>query len=666
VKPVVPFGAWPSPITAAKVVEGVAAVGEIRSDGDDIWWSESRPEEGGRTQLVRRGPGGDRTDLFPDPGSGGSTWNVRTKVHEYGGGAWAVRNGVVVFAHWDDQRLYRVDPGADPVPLTPVPAIPRGLRFAEISWLDERWLVAVAEDHAPATVAAHGEAANTVVAIPFDGTAATDPDRLVTLVEGPDFVAFPVIHRDRIAWMQWDHPNMPWDDTAVMTATISRAADGAPTGTSGVARVGGGPGISAVQPVYATSGDLLFSADLSGWWAPQCARVDGTSPVLTEPVEAEIGGPAWVNGLRWLAPLADGRLACSVTRQGIDGLGLIDAGGTLTEVDTPFVDIRQVVPGASEADVLVVAGTPTKGLAPYRVDLDTGTVDRLSEEPTSGYDEGYVSTARPITFPTTGTRDAHALYYPPANPEVVPPEGELPPLLVFIHGGPTSSAAPSLALSRQFWTSRGFAVADVNYGGSTGFGTEYRRRLDGAWGVVDVDDCIAAARYLADRGEVDPDRLAIRGGSAGGFTTLAALTFHDVFGAGASHYGVADLEALALETHKFESRYLDRLIGPYPEMAHVYRGRSPINHIGLCTTPLIVFQGLEDEVVPLAQAEMIVEALAANGVPHAYLPFEGEQHGFRIAANIVRALEAELWFYGRVFAFTPADEIEPVDGAVGL
>jgi dipeptidyl aminopeptidase/acylaminoacyl peptidase len=547
-----------------------------------------------------------------------------------------------------------------------VPATARGLRFAEISWLDERWLVAVAEDHDPATVAAHGEPANTVVAIPLDGTAATDPDRVVTLVEWPDFVAFPVTHGDRIAWMQWDHPNMPWDDTAVMTATITRNGDGAPTGTAGVTLVGGGPGVSAVQPGYTPSGDLLFSADVSGWWAPQLAREEGASPVLTEPVAAEIGGPAWVHGPRWLAPLADGRIACTVTRHGFDELGVIDAGGTLSEVETPFVDIRQVVPGASGTDVLVVAGTPTSGLAPHRVDLDTGTVDRLSEDAAPGYDEGYISAARPFTFPTTGGREAHALYYPPANPEVVAPEGELPPLLVLIHGGPTSSAAPSLSLSRQFWTSRGFALADVNYGGSTGFGTEYRRRLDGAWGIVDVDDCVAAARHLADQGEVDPDRLAIRGGSAGGFTTLAALTFHDVFAAGASHYGVADLEALALETHKFESRYLDRLIGPYPEMADVYRDRSPIHHIERCTTPLIVFQGLEDEVVPPAQAEMIVEALAANGVPHAYLPFEGEQHGFRIAANIVRALEAELWFYGRVFGFTPADEIAPVEGAVGL
>ena len=232
------------------------------------------------------------------------------------------------------------------------------------------------------------------------------------------------------------------------------------------------------------------------------------------------------------------------------------------------------------------------------------------------------------------------------------PDGELPPLVVFIHGGPTSSASPSLSLSRQFWTSRGFAVVDVNYGGSTGFGTAYRRQLDGAWGQVDVDDCVAAARFLADRGDVDPARLAIRGGSAGGFTTLAALTFQDVFDAGASHYGVADLEALAVETHKFESRYLDRLIGPYPEAADRYRQLSPIHHIEQCTTPLIVLQGLEDEVVPPNQAERIIAALAANGTPHAYVPFEGEQHGFRIAANIARALEAELWFYGRVFGFT--------------
>jgi dipeptidyl aminopeptidase/acylaminoacyl peptidase len=663
---VVPYGGWPSPITAAKVVDGVAQVGEIRPDGDDVWWSESRPQEGGRTQLVKRGGDGVCADLFPDLDAGGTGWNARTKVHEYGGGAWAVRDAVVVFAHWDDQRLYRVDPGTGPVPLTPVPAVARGLRFAELSWLDEGWLVAVGEDHDPATLAAHGEAANRVVAVPFDGSAVEDPARIVTLVEGPDFVAFPVTSGDRIAWMQWNHPNMPWDGTAVLTGTISRGGNGAPTGVSDITHVGGGPEVSAVQPGWDASGKLVFSADSSGWWAPHRVGPAGAAPVLASPTDAEIGGPAWVHGMRWLAPLADGRIACSVTRDGLDGLGVIDATGALAEIETPFVDVRQVVADTSGAQALVVAGTPTSSLAPYRVDLDTGSLDRLSPDEARWVDERFVSVAQPISYPTTGGHTAHALYYRPTNPEVVAPEGELPPLVVFIHGGPTSSAAPSLSLSRQFWTSRGFAVADVNYGGSTGFGTAYRRRLDGAWGVVDVDDCIAAARHLADQGEVDPDRLAIRGGSAGGFTTLAALTFHDVFAAGASHYGVADLEALAVETHKFESRYLDRLIGPYPEAADVYRDRSPIHHIERCTTPLIVFQGLEDEVVPPAQAEMIVEALAANGVPHAYLAFEGEQHGFRIAANIVRALEAELWFYGRVFGFTPADDIDPVEGAVGL
>lgn len=660
----VPYGAWPSPITAARVVAGVAAVGEIRPDGDHVWWSESRPEEGGRIQLVRRDGDGDFHDLFP--AAGPVSWNARTRVHEYGGGAWAVRGGVVVFANWDDQRLYRVDAGDEPRPLTPVPEVPGGLRFAEVSWLDDRWLLAVAEDHEPATVAGHGEAENTVVAVPLDGSAGADRRRLVTLAGGADFFAFPVAAGDRLAWVQWDHPNMPWDGTTIIAATIERNGEGDPTGVTATRQVGGGPAISAIQPVFTRSGDLLFSDDRSGWWAPHRAGPEGSTPVLARPVEAEIGGPAWVHGMRWLAPLGDGRIACSVTSDGLDRLGLIGVDGTLSVLDTPFNDIRQVVAGTGDGEILVVAGSPTWAPAPHRVDADSGTIERLSEAAGAWLAEGHVSTAEPVSFPTSGGRTAHALYYPPTNGEVSAPDGELPPLLVFIHGGPTSSAAASLSLGRQYWTSRGFAVVDVNHGGSTGFGSAYRRQLDGRWGMVDVDDCIAAARHLAAQGRVDPSRLAIRGGSAGGFTTLAALTFHDVFAAGASHYGVVDLEALAVETHKFESRYLDRLIGPYPEDAAVYRDRSPIHHIEHCHAPLIVFQGLEDEVVPPAQAEMIVAALAANGIPHAYVPFAGEQHGFRRAATIVRALEAELWFYGRVFGFTPADDIEPVPGAVGL
>ncbi|MBA2337015.1 MAG: S9 family peptidase [Acidimicrobiia bacterium] len=661
-----PFGSWPSAITAAKVVEGVTAIGEIRLGGDDVWWSETRPEENGRNQLVRRSGDGTLTDLFADPMTDPGVWNARTQVHEYGGGAWAVRDGVVVFANWADQRLYRVDPGGDPLPLTPQPAVVRGLRFAEPSWLDDRWLVAICEDHLPETVADHGEAVNRIVAIPLDGSAVDDPGRVVTLVTGPDFVAFPVTAGDRLAWMQWDHPNMPWDSTSIWMGSIERDHDGAPRGVAEATRVAGGDDTSVVQPAFTGAGDLIFCADASGWWNPQRVTGSGSEPVLATPVEAEIGGPAWIHGLRWMAPLRDGRIACSVTRGGFDGLGVIDADGELIHLDTPFVDVRQVVPGGVDDEVLLVAGTALAAPAPYRFRLDAGSWERLTPVDDHGVAEAAVSVAEAIDFPSTDGRTAHALFYPPVNPDVTAPDDELPPLLVFIHGGPTSAASPAFSLGRQFWTSRGFAVVDVNYGGSTGFGTAYRGLLDEAWGVVDVEDCLAAARYLVGQGQVDPDRLAIRGGSAGGFTTLAALAFHDLFNAGASHFGVADLEALAVETHKFESRYLDSLVGPYPEAADIYRDRSPIHHVDGFDTPLIVFQGLEDEVVPPNQAEMMIEALAAKGVPHAYVPFEGEQHGFRIAANIARALEAELWFYGRVFGFTPADPIEPVPGAVGL
>ncbi|MDQ3782166.1 MAG: S9 family peptidase, partial [Actinomycetota bacterium] len=338
-----PYGSWPSPISAAKVVEGVTAVGEIRPDGDDVWWSETRPAENGRNQLVRRAGDGTLIDLFADPMADPALWNARTAVHEYGGGAWAVRDGVVVFANWADQRLYRVQPGSDPVPLTPEPAVARGLRFAEPSWLDDRWLVAICEDHLPDTVSDHGEAVNRIVAIPVDGSAVDDPVRIVTLVTGPDFVAFPVTAGDRLAWMQWDHPNMPWDSTSIWMGSIERGDDGAPRGVVAATRVAGGDDTSVVQPAFTSSGDLICCGDASGWWNPQRVKDSGSEPVLAMPVEAEIGGPAWVHGLRWMAPLRDGRIACSVTRGGFDGLGVIDVHGKLTHVAAPFVDVRQVV-----------------------------------------------------------------------------------------------------------------------------------------------------------------------------------------------------------------------------------------------------------------------------------------------------------------------------------
>ena len=703
--PEVPYGAWPSPITAARLVEGAAGVGEIRADGNDVWWSEQRPGEGGRYQLVRYSSSARRHDLFPpwdaEAGpAGAANWNARTAVMEYGGGAWTVRGRVVVFANWADQRLYRVDPAADvaPVAITPEPTVARGLRWSEPTWSGDRWLICVRESHEPEAVALHGEAANELVAVPVDGSAVEDPSLVRVLATGSDFVHSPAVSGDRIAWIRWDHPRMPWDGTELVVGRLDLDTAGDPVSVADATVVAGGPDESIVQPGFTGSGDLVFCSDRTGWWNPwrlpaDDADADGRGSTIgaVEPVlagggvEAEIGGPLWVGGQRWWAEVDQGRLFVSVTAGGATRLGLVERDGTLVILSTPFTEVSQVVATGDGREVLVVGGTPVNERAPYRIGaselreggLAEGMGERGDEAPTvrtallrphrpMGFGSEWFSTAEAVTFPSAGGRTAHALHYPPTNPGVRPPANAQPPLVVMIHGGPTSAARNSMDLSRQFWTSRGFAVADVDYGGSTGYGRPYRRLLDGQWGVVDVEDAVATATYLADRGAVDGDSLAIRGGSAGGYTTLAALCFHDAFKAGASHYGVADLAALAADTHKFESRYLDGLVGPWPEAEATYAARSPVHHTDGFSAPLIVFQGSEDEVVPPDQAEMIVAAVADKAIPHAYILFEGEQHGFRQAANIVRALEAELWFYGRVFGFEPADPIEAPEGATGL
>ncbi|MCU1372131.1 MAG: putative peptidase [Ilumatobacteraceae bacterium] len=681
-KPTLPFGSWPSPITASRLVEGAAGVGEIRSDGEDVWWNEQRPGEGGRYQLVRWSSGNQRHDLFPawDPSGEGPNWNARTAVMEYGGGAWGVRDGGVVFANWADQRLYRVDGagGTEPVAISPEPMVARGDRWSEPTWLDQErfpgWLVLVRESHDPDAVAANGEAVNELVALPIDGSAVADPSLVRVLATGADFVHSPATHGDQLAWIRWDHPRMPWDGTELVTGTLALDAEGCPA-LSAPQVVAGGAAESVVQPGYLRDGTLVFCTDRTGWWNPWRLRADGqVEPVIAGGgTESEIGGPLWVGGLRWWTEFEAGHLLVTLTRDGADSLGVLTADGEVRELETTFSEVVQVVEAHGDHDVLVVAGTHTAEAAPYAVDvvepaghLPTAAMQRLRPPRDLGFDTGWFSSPTHITFPSAGGRAAHGLYYPPHNPDVEPVDQAKPPLVVMIHGGPTSAARNRLELSKQFWTSRGFAVVDVNYGGSTGYGRPFRELLQGAWGTVDVEDAVAAAEHLAGEGFVDRHQLAIRGGSAGGYTTLAALCFHDAFKAGASHYGVADLSALAADTHKFESRYLDGLVGPYPEARATYDARSPIHHTDGFSAPLIVFQGSEDEVVPPAQSEMIVEALTAKGIPHAYLLFDGEQHGFRKAENIVRALEAELWFYGRVFGFTPADPIEAVEGAVGL
>jgi dipeptidyl aminopeptidase/acylaminoacyl peptidase len=675
-----PHGSWPTPVTSELVVRAAARLGEVHLDGGAVWWSEGRPEEGGRTQIVRWEPGKGAVDVLPH------TANARTAAHEYGGGAWWVRNGLVWFAEWADQRLYTVDgtapERAEPVAVTPEPETPRGDRWADGD-VDPtgRWLVVVRERH-PAG-GDPSEVRNELVVLDTEGRLAPRE-----LVSGPDFVSDPRFSPDGrwLCWLQWNHPDMPWDGTELCVAAL-RDSEIGPGLTAPSVIVGRatqpGPGESVFQPRWAADGSLWFVSDRTGWWnlyrwTPTTVPGNGTPAgdiEATVEMEAEIGVPQWVFGQSRYAFLDGGRVVFAYQRDGFDHLAVRTPDGEVHELDVAVPgpgDSSAVLTslGGIEAahDEVVLAGasaTTEPAVVRFRVEgaALAGDPEVVRPPRDLGLDPAWFSVPEAISFPTSGGRTAHALFYPPTNPEVSGPPEQRPPLLVLIHGGPTLAARPMLQLGTQYWTSRGFAVVDVNYGGSTGYGRSYRDQLQGTWGEVDLDDCEAAARWLAAQGRADPQRLCIRGGSAGGYTTLAALAFRDTFAAGASHYGVADLEALATETHKFESRYLDGLVGPYPEARDVYVARSPIHHVDGFDRPLAVFQGLEDEIVPPNQAEMIVDALRRKGVPVAYVAFPGEQHGFRDATNIRRALDGELSFYAQVFGFDlPAEEgIEPIE-----
>jgi dipeptidyl aminopeptidase/acylaminoacyl peptidase len=638
---IAPFGSWQSPITAGLIAEGAIGLEQPEPGEDGVHWIEQRPAEGGRYVIVRRTPDGKTSDAIP------AGFNARTRVHEYGGGSYVLHPGTLLFSNFDDQRVYRSDAGAAPRPITPEPPSPAALRYADARLTaDGRLVVCVRESHERDGVV------NQLVAFPSDGSA--DP---WVLASGHDFYSFPRISPDgrTLAWTSWDHPRMPWDGTELWTAELSAGgALGEP------ALVAGGPRESVFQPEWSPEGVLHFVSDRSGWW--NLYRLSGSATESLASMEAEFGVPQWRFGIATYAFLPDGRIACAYGKDGEERLGLLrPAEGPIENVQASHLPLALTTLRSHGTQLTFVGASPTLAPAVVSLDAETGTLEVLARSMEREIDKGYISVPRALVFPTDGGLSAHALFYAPLNHDFGAGAEERPPLLVMSHGGPTAQSESHLDPEIQFWTSRGIAVVDVNYGGSTGYGRAYRERLRGRWGEVDTADCLNAARQLAKLGEVDATRLAIRGGSAGGYTTLCALAFHDLFAAGASYYGVADAELLARDTHKFESRYLDQLIGPYPEAAELYRARSPIHAADRIACPVILFQGLEDEVVPPSQAEAMVAALARNGIPYAYLAFEGEQHGFRQADTIRRALESELYFYSRIFGFEPADPLEPVE-----
>ena len=629
-----PYGSWRSPVTAELTASSSVWLGDVQLEGGRVYWSEMRPDEKGRCVVVEYVDGVAR-DRIPEG------FNARTTVHEYGGAAYTVVDGVVYFSNFGDQLLYRCEEGGAPVRVTMDPA----QRHADYVYDPRGRLVCVREDHG----AGRDEAVNSLVTISMkDGSS-------VTLVGGNDFYSSPRLSPDgdRLAFLTWNHPNMPWDGCELWVVEVK--GDGS---LGEMKLVAGGSDESIVQPEWSPEGVLHFVSDRGGWWNLYRWRDGAVEAVY--PMEAEFGGPSWVFGLTYYGFEKPGSIIASYSKDGFKHLARIDTGkGALEEVETPYTELRCLRVGDGYA--VFVGGNYKTAPEVAWLDLAGGETRVLRRSDEAAVDEGYLSTPEPMEYPTEGGSTAHGIYYPPANRDYVAPAGELPPLMVRVHGGPTADVSTTLSWGIQFWTSRGFAVVDVNYGGSTGYGREYMRRLIGSWGVVDVDDSVNAARHLVDEGLVDGSRTVIRGGSAGGYTTLCALAFRDYFRAGASYFGLSDLEVFVGDTHKFESRYLFSLVGPYPERRDLYRDRSALYHLDGINVPMIVFQGLEDRVVPPNQAELIVEALRGKGLPVAYLAFEGEQHGFRMAENIVRSLEAELYFYGRVFGFTPADELEPVE-----
>ena len=670
--PGVPFGEWPSPITAADLARAEAPGSFPIVLGASVWWQQALPEEGGRTTIVHSS-GGKVTALLPEP------WSARTRVHEYGGLSYlpvpraaargrsadqpkqAPRGHLLVFANFADQRLY-LAPGqagssAAPRPLTPDPVLVPGtagrgtlaaaaLRYADFTLSPDRsevWCVQEQHDD--------GKVRRAIVAVPLDGSAAENPEAIRILVDGADFFAYPTPSPDGrwLAWICWNHPHMPWDGTELRVAPIENGRPGKDR------HIMGGQRESVLAPAWRDNTSLYVATDWAGWWNIYQVGLTGEPPLALYPAEEEFAGPLWQLGARPFAVLGDGRLA--VTHgAGAARLSILDPESfELKDLDTPFAELATL--SADGNSIVAVAGGPASRLAVIRVHADTARTEVLQRDPGSLPDAAYLPVPQHVDFEGPYGQIVHALLYPPASPDAAGPPGERPPYIVFVHGGPTGRAAPVLDMAKAYFTSRGIGIIDVNYGGSSGYGRLYRERLRREWGVVDVHDAIAAARWVAESAGADPARLAIRGGSAGGWTALAAVTTGTrrgrVFSAAASYFGVSDLRGFADMTHDFESRYLDGLIGPLPGYEDRYEERAPIGHVNDATCPILLLQGLDDPIVPAAQSESIAADLASHGIPYAYVPFEGESHGFRKAASITAAFEAELSFYGQILGFTP-------------
>ncbi|MGH3280858.1 MAG: prolyl oligopeptidase family serine peptidase [Trebonia sp.] len=692
------YGTWKSPISAADVAGGAVAVSYPSIAGGEVWWQERRPSEGGRTTVVASaGPDAAARELIPAP------WNARTRVHEYGGKSYLPvpmllssgeatprtprQSGFgLVFANFSDQRLYAVRgavpgagaAGAEPVPLTPADG---GFRFADLALSPgghEVWCVRESTAPAPDGTVPDGfhlgggvAVRREIVAVPLDGSAASSAGAIRVLVSGAQFFAFPTPSPDgtKLAFICWNHPNMPWDGTELRVAPASGAA----VTVAGAALVMGGKEESVLAPAWRDGATLYAVSDASGWWnlyeVPATAgAAPGTAARALHPRDEEFAGPLWQLGGRPFQLLGDGRLA---VLHGLGELrpGVLDpASGDLTDLDLPGYRTADAELAASGTTLALIAGGPRTPWSVLRVSAG-GAIEVMKRQPVTAPGPAYLPDARPVQL--TGKRNGgvvHAIAYAPANPGYAGPAAELPPYVVFVHGGPTSHSVPVLSMEKTYFTSRGIGVIDVNYGGSTGYGRQYRNRLRGQWGIVDVADAYTAALGLAEAGQADRARLGIRGGSAGGWTALACVTSgpgltdvkEAVFAAATSYYGVSDLRPFATDTHDFESRYLDGLVGPLPEADALYAERAPVGHVTELTCPILLLQGLDDPIVPPAQSEAIAADLAAHGIPHAYLTFEGESHGFRKAETVIASLEAELAFYGKIFGFTPPD-VPPIE-----